>query len=498
MIQNSIRLKLIIPTILIILATTLSTLFLSRNALRETLADEFRARGLAFGQVLATNIQETILNRDASMIQGAIDEYRNTDGINFLLIISEKNEVIAHTFYPSIPPYYQNLIAENHEQKYSIDPEMREEVINGQSQYIMRFPILAGLLGSLYIGMGIDQKQKEVLSPLVRDLAMVDLVLIVLASILSTLLINKFTSPLINLTRFARAFSSKVKKFSPLKVSTDDEIGRLTHAFNDMTHRILSYTNDLESEVKKRTNLIQEQQMLLANSAKLSALGEMAASIAHEINNPLTIISSSTYVLRKQINKENPSKEAILKILNDTDRTVERISKIIQGLRNLSRNSNDEDFTQSTLKEIFADVLNLTEDKFRRSEIDFQFNGDLSLLETQLKCRPIQLSQVFINLLNNSYDALMDQAQGKKWITVEFTRSDGMLEVHFSNSGPAIDEKIREKIFNPFFTTKQVGKGTGLGLSLSKSIVEHHKGELSLDASSTHTHFIIKLPLEHS
>lgn len=261
-----------------------------------------------------------------------------------------------------------------------------------------------------------------------------------------------------------------------------------------MSERILNYTHNLETEVDKRTKVIQEQQLKLTNSATLSSLGEMAAGIAHEINNPLTIINSSSHLIRKQLKKEAPDLEKIEKVLQDNDRTVLRITKIISGLRNLSRDSSQEEMMPTSISLIFEDVLSLSVDKFRRKGIDFEFDRNEDVLATNLKCRQVQLSQVFINLLNNSLDALEERKDDEKWAKVWFEKETKQLLIHVEDSGPGIPREIADKIFNPFFTTKGVGKGTGIGLSLSKRIIEDHGGTLEL-VRKGNTHFVIKLPL---
>lgn len=491
MITHSIRLKLIVPIILILLISSLSSFLLFKNIIKGTLEDEFKTKGLALGRALATNIQDILLNRDASTVQALLDQYKQMDGVSYLLIVNEENEIISHTFHPEIPQYYLDIIRKGKIEKYSIESKFHEEVINGEREYLIRVPILAGLLGRLHIGMGIGKKEAEVLTPLLFNMAWLNAFIIFLASIFTIYIISTFTSPLIRLTRFVNYFSSKKKTFTPLQINAKDEVGKLTLAFNHMANRIISYTKNLEQEVEKRALVIKDQQMQLANSAKLSALGEMAAGIAHEINNPLTIINSGTLIMRKLVKRDEIDLEKMNKLLDDNEKTVKRITKIIHGLRNLSRDTTNEEMIISNLSEVFHDVLSLSKDKFERHHINFEFDENSPLLYESLKCKPVQLSQVFINLLNNAFDAI--EHLEEKWLKITIRPSSQSLEIHFEDSGGGIDEQVAQKIFTPFFTTKQVGKGTGLGLSLSKKIIEDHGGTLSL-ISDVHTHFLITLP----
>lgn len=491
MILNSIRLKLILPMIAILSLSSISAYLISENVVKTTIKSEFKSKAIVIGEALASNIQEIILNRDPSTIQGILDEYKQMDGVSFLLLADENHQVIAHTFSPEIPTYYQELIKSNPNHQYQLNPEFEEKVVNGEREFLVRIPILAGLLGELYIGMGIERKEQELIAPLLSDMGWTNVISIVFASLLVVTIISTFTSPLIRLTNKVKRFSSRGRGYEPLPVVADDEIGKLTGAVNQMAERIISYTHDLESEVEKRTKVIQEQQHALTTSAALSSLGELAAGIAHEINNPLTVINSSSHLIRKQLAKENPDFDRIERVLHDNDRTVSRITKIISGLRNLSRDSGNEEATTTNLSLIFEDVLSLSVDKFRRKGIDFEFRRDEEILTAPFKGRQVQLSQVFINLLNNACDAIEERSE--KWVKVWFEKSETLIIIHIEDSGPGIPEPIASKIFNPFFTTKGVGKGTGIGLSLSKRIIDDHGGSLELMKSSN-THFVIKLP----
>ncbi len=491
MILNSIRLKLILPVIAVLLLSSMSAYLISENVVKTTIKSEFKSKAIVLGKGLASNVQEILLNRDPSILQGILDEYKQMDGVSFILLVDENRQIVAHTFSPEVPQYYKELIGNQSKTQYKLEPNFRETEVNGERIFLVRTPILAGLLGELFIGMGIAKKERELITPLLSEMAWTNLLSIIIASILVISIISTFTAPLIHLTNKVKQFSSRDKVFEPLPIVADDEIGKLTQAVNQMSGRILGYTQDLETEVEKRTKLIQEQQLKLTASATLSSLGEMAASIAHEINNPLTVISSSSFIIRKQLAKDHPDFERIEKALQDNDRTILRITKIISGLRNLSRDTSNEEMSASNLHEIFEDVLSLSVDKFRRKGIDFKFVPNEQVLSCPLICREVQLSQVFVNLLNNACDALEDREE--KWVKIWFEENERQVMVHIEDSGPGIEASIARKIFNPFFTTKPIGKGTGIGLSLSKRIIDDHHGSLEL-VPSGNTHFVVKLP----
>lgn len=236
---------------------------------------------------------------------------------------------------------------------------------------------------------------------------------------------------------------------------------------------------------------IDEQRQNLFASSKLSALGEMSAGIAHEINNPLAIISGKLQQIKSMTRRENLDPPTVLKHVEAAEKTVERISKIITGLRRFSRDCGHDQFETATLRTILEDTLSLCEARFKNHDVKLRF-PPLETTEIALECRSTQISQVLLNLLNNAFDAIAECPD--RWINVDFKDAGNSIEVSVTDCGHGIPLEIQEKIMQPFFTTKEIGKGTGLGLSISTGIAKSHGGELKLDRASQNTRFILKLP----
>lgn len=249
-----------------------------------------------------------------------------------------------------------------------------------------------------------------------------------------------------------------------------------------------SYSRDI-SDKKEAENNILEQRELLAASSKLSALGEMAAGIAHEMNNPLAIISGKVQLIKKMSEKKKLGPEKLLLETNDILHTCKRISMIIKGLKSISRDNTDDPKEPVTLESVVMDALHLCQQRFKINDIIFNVELGPSS-ETIVSVRPGQISQVLLNLLNNSFDAVKDSEE--KEISLTIHEDDNKVYLEVENSGDIIPPALREKIMEPFFTTKESGKGTGLGLSISKRIMEGHEGELILKDSEK-TCFIIDL-----
>lgn len=248
------------------------------------------------------------------------------------------------------------------------------------------------------------------------------------------------------------------------------------------------------TEVENLNFELEQSRAQQINIARLTELAELAGGISHEISNPLTIVMAKISYLQAKlagvelgVDKEKIT-EALAKIIHHSN----RITKIIKGLKNFSRNDDKESFVRSDLKELLDEAFLLTIENIKMKGIFVdlsQFDGRYSIL-----CHPVQLVQVLVNLLKNSCDALETTRQPVIKIYSEL--SDSYIKIFFEDNGPGISPEIQAKIFNPFFTTKPTGKGTGLGLSLSHHIMCQHEGKLFLDIERSSSCFCIQLPIK--
>lgn len=242
---------------------------------------------------------------------------------------------------------------------------------------------------------------------------------------------------------------------------------------------------------KKTDEELKTNQAMLAHASKLTSLGEMAAGIAHEINNPLAVIIARAAILKKKsMGSEPVSAEFIQQNISTIESTCLRISKIITNMRNFSRHDRVVEFQDIKLREVLDDTVMLVKEGLKKAQIDLNLS---EFNDFPVYGNSVQLGQVLMNLIQNSRDAV--KTQEEKWIKISSQVNDKTVEVRVSDSGPKISDEIADKIMQPFFTTKEVGQGTGLGLSISQSIIKKHKGELVLDRESLHTEFVIRLPL---
>lgn len=246
-----------------------------------------------------------------------------------------------------------------------------------------------------------------------------------------------------------------------------------------------------ENKEPKSINLVgtnlkerKEAEMRMILTSKMASLGEMAGGIAHEINNPLAIISGKAEQIKKYISQSEIDRQKILSSLEKIEDTSFRISKIIKGLRSFSRAGEQDPMKEYKVSELIEETLDLCRERMLSEHIKLICETDQDMT---LRVRTTQIQQVLINLLNNSIDAI--KAQDERWIKISTEQKERQIIITITDSGKGISPEFKEKIMSPFFTTKEVGKGTGLGLSISKRIMEAHHGTLIYREDSPNTAF---------
>jgi C4-dicarboxylate-specific signal transduction histidine kinase len=214
----------------------------------------------------------------------------------------------------------------------------------------------------------------------------------------------------------------------------------------------------------------------------------MASGVAHEINNPLAIISGTASILKREVSKESPATDFIMKRLDTIEKTTFRIADIIKGLRTFARNSESDPFEQHEIHKIIQETLQFCLERFKKHDVHVRYDIENNAL---ISCRAPQISQILLNLLNNAFDAIKDLPE--KWVEIHVHERNEAIEIEVIDSGKGISQAIVDKMMQPFFTTKPVGEGTGLGLSISKGIAEEHSGALSYKPAPNTT-FVLRLP----
>lgn len=251
------------------------------------------------------------------------------------------------------------------------------------------------------------------------------------------------------------------------------------------TGKVLYYATvatDLRQQKADEVRLIQ--------ASKMATLGEMAGGVAHEINNPLTVIQGSARKIRRELEKKHLELPEVTATLATIEKTTTRIAHIIKGLRAYARDDSQEQMSTVRVMDVVNDTLGFCAERIRHHGVELSI-GEITP-ELQIECRPVQIAQILLNLLSNSFDAV--EALPEKWIRLDVMQLPDGIEFVVSDSGRGIPDQLAHKIMDPFFTTKPVGKGTGLGLSIARGLAQSHGGVLYYDRTSPHTKFVLHVP----
>lgn len=258
------------------------------------------------------------------------------------------------------------------------------------------------------------------------------------------------------------------------------------------TEKLLTKLNDRINNQKEQ---IEKTEHTMYESARLRSIGEMASSVAHEINNPLTVIMTSAELTKSMVKKiENSELAQKLQKYNEkSEKMAKRISEIIKSMRNMAGRNDAEDYEDEILLNIVSDFKNLCEKKLLHRNIDLKISNISN--DTLITCRKSHFTQILYNLVMNSLEALEHHDVQEKFIDLNFDIQEDNLHIIISDNGPGFTEEAFQKIFTPFFSTKAERSAPGLGLSVVKGLVESHKGTIHIETSDQGAIVKIVLPL---
>ena len=265
---------------------------------------------------------------------------------------------------------------------------------------------------------------------------------------------------------------------------------RLADSRKAMIH-IMGDLRETTAEMQRREQELRDKQEQLVQAGKLATLGELTTGVAHELNNPLNNTGLFVGNALDLIELGAADKGQIVRELRQAMQQVSKATQIISHLRTFGRAA-PVSREPISLKPVIERALSLVQEQLRLHEIEVTL--DLGPEEAVVVGNPIQLEQVFINLLTNARDAVADSL--RKAIRISASVGSAAVEIAFVDTGHGIPSGLERRIFDPFFTTKEVGKGTGLGLSITYGIVKEHGGTISVASTPGEgATFLIHLPL---
>ena len=306
--------------------------------------------------------------------------------------------------------------------------------------------------------------------------------------------------PIRKLIRGTQAVSA-MQLDTPIEVGTETELGDLAEAFEGMRVRLKealarteTFTQELERKVEERSEQLQSARMRLVHSERMASLGQLAASVAHEINNPVSGVSNLAAVMQRLLKDgrvPEGREDEIRSYLEQVQEQTARVGRIVSDLLSFSRRSSLQS-TDTDLNDVVEKTLSLVSHKLELQGVAVTTELEENL--PPLLCDATQIQQVAMNLLMNAAES--QPRGGRVVVRTRFARDGKMAVLEVQDEGAGIAEDLLPRVFDPFFTTKEEGKGMGLGLAVVYGIVDSHGGHVDVDsAPGEGTRITVRLPL---
>jgi two-component system NtrC family sensor kinase len=505
------------------LVFTIVTAWHQQNQLLEEAADHVTK----LSQVITKSTRFAMLQNQPAYVARIIQDVADQAGIDRVRIFSKDGKII-HSTYPSEIGQTVDRNAEGcstcHESEKPLQqlPEKKrtwtftnadgqrllasmEVIRNEPSCYTAachQHSPSTSVLGVLDINYSLGQLESRMRKGALT-VAGFSLVFILVASISVGLFAHRLVHlPLRDLEAGAKRLASGDLE-QPIPVRSTDEFGELATSFNAMTAALRNSRSELrewaytlEQKVERRTEQLRRAQSETARGEKLASVGLLAAGIAHELNNPLTGVLTFATLVRQNLPDESPDAADLDLVIRET----KRCAAIIKRLLDFAREKEPEK-KFADLNQIVEDTARILERPARLRDIEVAMELDRTLPHIWID--PDQIKQVIMNMLVNAQHAIDEKGS----ITVRTRPSPPkapepgvepmpMIELAIIDTGCGIPEKNLQRIFDPFFTSKEVGKGTGLGLSVSHGIVKAHGGLIEVESKvGEGTAFRVYLPL---
>lgn len=248
----------------------------------------------------------------------------------------------------------------------------------------------------------------------------------------------------------------------------------------------------LSNSFERASKLIDEQRSRIYEERRLAAFGVVVSNVAHEINSPLAALDVQLFHLDSLLKKGELSNAEMLQRLERIRKISRRLSIIVRSLKFISGQDSGDPLSPNPIGSVVDSALDLTRDRMEKEGIVFR--NELKFGSQNVASRPVALSQVFLNLLNNAIDAAEALPEGRRWVLLEDSVDADRLRISVTDGG-TIGVEAQAGLFRNFFTTKPFDRGTGLGLSISRETIEAHGGRLWFDSGSPNTKFVVELPV---
>lgn len=533
--RMTLRLKFVLPiSIMLVISMSIMSGYLI-NRQSEGFRRELETQGETTIKVLALNAESGVLFESPYELDHLLSILSQFESMEYCRISNLDGQILAHIGQVQIeseqlPQLHRecregdtlatSYLADNNGKNLLVlvSPITHEKnVLNrenlgisaGVDQTVASTAVLE-TIGYIELGLSVEQVNTAIADAQIGAV-LLSLLVVISAIFMIAFIVGAITRPI---TELVEATDQISRGDFSIRVELDrnDEIGHLAQTFNHMTasleqsHKeIEQYNRTLEGKIIERTRQLEEAQVQLHQSEKMSAIGQLAAGVAHELNNPLGgILGYAQFTLeklRKNLPEKDPPKDLLsyIRYVSDIELQARRCKTIVQNLLRFSRTSPGTELEEINVNSVIEETVTFVGHQLKMNQLELTINlaPDLPLVQGNAG----QLQQVFTNLIINAMHA--SEPDSEITITSHYSSAlgefGGAVELIFSDTGHGIAREDIKKIFEPFFTTKEVGKGTGLGLSVSYGIIKEHGGEITVESEpGVGTAFTVVLPVQKS
>ena len=509
---RSLRAKIIFSVIIVVVVIEGLFLYLNITSLSQQMIEKTEEEAFNLSETIRLSIRNAMIKDRRDEYQRIIDDVAQRKGIAEVRIFNKQGEITVSSDKTKVGTVVDKeaeacsgchrqgqarvlLPSDSKTRIYAKGKQSLLGLINpiyNESSCYPCHPKNLNVLGVLDTTISLEGLEKE-RTQIYKRMMLSGMISVIILTFLLGLLLTRFVNRPIDILLSATKKAAQGNLDQMVAIRSPDELGELSDSFNHMISElkrsrdaIEGWTQTLENRVQERTRELQQVQDQLIHAGKMAALGELAAGVAHEINNPLTGILTFSSLLLKKMDENHPWKKDMETIVQQTS----RCRNIVKGLLDFAR-QRKPDRKSSNILTLLEKTLTLLEKQapFQNIKIVKEFGKEIPPVFIDGD----QIEQVLMNIILNAADAMTEKGGT---LRIKTDLKDGIVEVSFSDTGQGIAKDNIPKLFDPFFTTKQTGKGTGLGLAISYGIIQSHNGDIKVESEvGKGSTFRVRLPV---